>query len=142
MKSLLLFIALLCALTLSSSLMPPVSNAANTGSKERAVTKFDQPVQLMGVTLKGEYLFVHNDEAMMRGEDCTFIYKGQAANVNNLVISFHCTPAERVKAANFTVRSSLTSSGQYEIREYQFAGSTETHLVPSSPHAGHVTIAN
>lgn len=142
MKSLLLFIALLCALTLSSSLMPPVSNAANTGSKERAVTKFDQPVQLMGVTLKGEYLFVHNDEAMMRGEDCTFIYKGQAENVNNLVISFHCTPAERVKAANFTVRSSLTSSGQYEIREYQFAGSTETHLVPSSPHAGHVTIAN
>lgn len=142
MKSLLLFIALLCAVTLSSSLTPSVSKAANSARTERAVVKFDQPVQLLSVTLKGEYLFVHNDEAMVRGEACTFIYKGQAENANNLVISFHCIPAERVKAANFTVRSSLTSSGINEIKEYQFAGSTEAHLVPLSPHAMHMTIAN
>ena len=46
--------------------------------KEQAVTNFSQPVKLMGVTLKGEYLFVHDDAAMARGETCTFVYKGDA----------------------------------------------------------------
>jgi hypothetical protein len=142
MKSLLLFIAILCVVTLSSSLSPSVSNAANAARKERAVIKFDQPVQLLDVTLKGEYLFVHNDAAMATGEACTFVYRGQAENVKNLVISFHCTPAERAKAANFIVRGLITSPGHYEIREFQFAGSTEAHLVPSSQHVGHMTIAN
>jgi hypothetical protein len=142
MRILLLFIALLCAVTLSSSLTPSVSKAANAAKKERAVVKFDQPVQLMGVTLKGEYLFVHNDELMAQGKACTFVYKGQAENVKNLIISFHCTPAERDRAAYFIVRTLLTSPGQYEVREFQFAGSTESHLAPSGQHAGHVTIAN
>ena len=80
MKSFLLFIALLCAVTLSSSSAPSVTNAANAAKKERAVMKFNQPVKLMGVTLKGEYLFVHDDEAMARGEACTFVYKGRRRN--------------------------------------------------------------
>ena len=92
---------------------------------------FSQPVKLMGVTLKGEYLFVHDDEAMARGEACTFVYKGNAEIAKNLVASFHCTPAERGKVAHFTVRTLLASPGQYELRELQFAGSTEAHLVPA-----------
>jgi hypothetical protein len=75
-------------------------------------------------------------------KDPTVVYKGQAENVNNLVISFHCIPAERATAAYFTVRSSPTLAGHYELREFQFAGSTEAHLVPSSQHTGHVTISN
>lgn len=132
MKSFLLFIAFLCAVTLSSSSAPSVANAANPVKKERAVMKFSQPVKLMGVTLKGEYLFVHDDEAMARGEACTFVYKGDAELPNKLVVSFHCTPAARAKVANFTVRTLLTSPGQYELTEFQFAGSIEAHLVPAS----------
>jgi hypothetical protein len=142
MKSLLLSIAILGVVTLSSSLTPSVSNAANAAKKERAVIRFDQPVQLLGVTLKGEYLFVHNDAAMATGDECTFVYEGQAENVNNLVIAFHCTPAERAKAAYFIVRSVPTWTGYNEIREFQFAGSTEAHLVPSHQHAGYVTVSN
>lgn len=142
MKRLLLFIALLCAVTLSSTWTPAVSNAANAAKKQRAVTKFNEPVQLMGATLKGEYLFVHNDEAMARGEACTYVYKGQAENANNLVVSFHCTPVPGARAPFFRVRASLNMFGQYEISEYQFAGSTEVHLVPLSHYASHVTIAN
>jgi hypothetical protein len=130
MKSFLLFIALLCVVTLSSSSAPSVANAANAAKKERAVMKFTQPVTLMGQTLNGEYLFVHDDEAMARGEACTFVYKGVAENPDKLVVSFHCTPAERSKAGSFTVRTALTLSGQNEVREFQFAGSTEAHLVP------------
>jgi hypothetical protein len=130
MKSFLLFIALLCAVTLSSGSAPSVANAANAAKKERAVMKFTQPVKLMGVTLMGEYLFVHDDEAMARGQACTFVYKGVAENPNKLVVSFHCTPAERTKVDNFTVRTMMTAPGQNELKEFQFAGSTEAHLVP------------
>lgn len=141
MKSFLLFVALLCTVTLSSSWAPSVTNAANAGKKERALTKFTEPVKLMGVTLKGEYLFVHNDEAMARGEACTFVYKGDSEMPNKLVATFHCTPAARAKVGNFSVRSLLTSPGEYEITEFQFAGSTEAHLVPSTRHEAHVPIA-
>jgi len=141
MRSLLLFVVFLCALTLSNSVAPSVSNAASS-AKQRALVKFDQPVQLMAETLNGEYLFVHNDEAMMRGESCTFVYEGRAENDNNLVISFHCMPVQRAKAASFTVRTSQTAAGYFEIREFQFAGSTEAHLVPLNQHSAHVTISS
>ncbi len=141
MKSFLLFIALLCAVTLSSSAAPSVANAANTVKKDRAIMTFSQPVKLMGVTLKGEYLFVHDDAAMARGEACTFVYKGVAEIPDKLVISFHCTPVERTKVAGFTVRT-FSSSGQTELREFQFGGSTESHLVPVSQHVAYATIAS
>src|ERR1700681_4191034 len=130
MKSFLLFIAFLCAVTLSSSATPSVTNAANAVKKERAVMKFNQPATLMGLTLRGEYRFVHDDGAMARGEACTFVYKGVAEIQDKLVVSFHCTPAERTKVASFTVRTLLTSPGQIELREFQFAGSADAHLVP------------
>ena len=130
MKSFLLFIALLCAVMLSTSSAPSVTNAANAARKERAVMQFNQPVKLMGLTLKGEYLIVHDDAAMARGEACTFVYKGVAEIPDKLVVSFHCTPIERAKVANFTARTVLNSFGENELREFQFAGSTESHLVP------------
>ena len=142
MRSLLLFIAALVALVLSNSMVPTVSNAANAGRKERAVTKFTEPVHLMGAELKGEYLFVHDDEAMARGEACTYVYKGQSENVNSLVVSFHCMPVAAASGPYFRVRVSLNMLGQYEVTEYQFAGSAEVHRVPLNQHIGHVTIAN
>jgi hypothetical protein len=140
MKSALLFIALLCALALSSS-APSVSSAANTAKKERAVVRFDQPVDLMGVTLKGEYLFVHEDAAMARGEACTFVYKGVAETLNKLVVAFHCIPAARSKVAHFTTRTVLAPEGRNELWEFQFAGSSESHVVPVSQHAAHMNTA-
>ena len=132
MKSVLLFVALLCAVTLSSSLTPPAAGATSMARKDRAVMKFNQPVVLMGATLKGEYLFVHDDAAMARGEACTFVYKGDAEIQSKLVVSFHCTPAERAKVAAFTVRTVQISPELSEIREFQFGGMKEAHLVPVS----------
>ena len=48
MKSFLLSIALLCAVTLTSSSAPSGTNAANAAKKERATITFSQPVILMG----------------------------------------------------------------------------------------------
>ena len=95
----------------------------------------------MGVTLKGEYLFVHDDAAMTRGEACTLVYKGVAETLNNLVVAFHCVPGARGKATHFTVRTFLTPAGKNELTEFQFAGSSEAHVVPVSQHAAHLNIA-
>jgi len=141
MKSFLLFMALLFVVTLSSSSAPTVTNAANGAKTERAVMRFNRPVTLMDVTLKGEYLFVHDDVAMARGEACTFVYKGATADPDHLVVSFHCTPIQRVKVDYFTVRTSPGATGDYVLREFQFKGSTEAHLVPMTQHTAHVPIA-
>jgi hypothetical protein len=105
-------------------------SAAEAVTKEKAVAKFDKPVMLMGVVLKGTYLFVHDNEAMARGDACTYVYKGVAELRDKLVVSFHCKPKDRTKVARFTVRSVQTSEGQHELTEFQFSGSTESHLVP------------
>jgi hypothetical protein len=128
MKSLLLLTALLFAVVLSSSSVV-VTRASNPAKKQKATVLFNDPVRLMGVTLKGQYLFVHDDAAMARGETCTFVYKGDAEIANKLVVSFHCTPTQRLKVGSFVVRTELLS-GFNELREYQFNGETEAHMVP------------
>jgi hypothetical protein len=132
MKRLLFLIAVLSAALLISMPAPASTSAAEGATKQRAAVKFDQPVIVMGVTLKGDYLFVHDDAAMARGDACTFVYKGNAEVRDNLIVAFHCTPKERVKVGYFTLRSRLTPSGQQQLTEFQFAGSTEGHLVPGA----------
>ena len=129
MKSLILLAALLVAVTISGSSL--VASKAAPSGKKQALMQFTEPVQLMGVVLKGEYLFVHDDEAMARGEVCTFVYKGNSPASNKLVVSFHCIPAERLKVASFTVRMA-TVSGFQQLTEFQFAGETEAHMVPAT----------
>jgi len=141
MRSFVFLIALLFVVTLSSSSAPTVTNAAKAARTEKAAITFDRPVTLMDVTLKGQYLFVHDDAAMARGEACTYVYKGTAENLDNLVVSFHCTPVQRYKADYFTVRTSPGATGDFELREFQFKGSTEAHVVPMHQHEAHVTIA-
>jgi len=130
MKKLVLLLALLFGVALISS-SSIATKASPEGKKHKAVMQFNQPVRLMGVVLQGEYLFVHDDGAMARGETCTFVYKGSAAIDNKLVVSFHCTPAERLKVRDFTVRLANVA-GLAELREYQFAGETEAHMVPAA----------
>ena len=128
MKSLFLLAVLLFAVALSSS-TAVVSKAANPAKTKKATVLFNDPVMLMGVTLKGQYLFVHDDEAMARGEACTFVYKGDTAIASKLVVSFHCVPTQRLKVDGFIVRTELVG-GINQLREYQFSGETEAHTVP------------
>src|SRR3954471_2935921 len=118
MKSLLLLAALLFAVAFSTS-TGVVSKASNPPKKQRATVVFNEPVRLMGTTLKGQYLFVHDDAAMARGEACTFVYKGEAEIAGKLVVSFHCTPVTRLKVGSFVVRTEMVA-GVNELREYQF----------------------
>jgi hypothetical protein len=94
---------------------------------ERATVQFTETYKLLNVFLKGEYLIVHDEGRMAKGEDCTYLYDRSG----KLVVSFHCTPVQRPKADRFrVVASRLTADGIAEIKEMQFPGSTEAHLVP------------
>jgi hypothetical protein len=107
------------------------ANAASA-KRQRATMRFDKAVTVHGVVLTpGRYLFVHDDAAMERGDACTMIYKGDAVRANKLVVSFHCTPAERTKANHFVTRSAEKPGGVVELLEFQFKGDTESHLIPA-----------
>jgi len=95
---------------------------------DRATVQFTEPVKLLNVILKGQYLFVHDEEKMASGQDCTFVYD----SAGKLIVSFHCIPVERSKARGFRIVSARvgTSNGPLEMKEYQFEGSTEAHQVP------------
>jgi uncharacterized protein YpmB len=129
MKQFLLILAVLFIVVLGSSSVPSIKTA-EAATKERATVKFDRPVMLMGIALQGTYLFVHDDTAMGRGEECTYVYKGETESRKKLVVSFHCTPKDRTKADHFMLRSIETPEGQTELTEYQFSGSSEGHVVP------------
>ena len=129
MKSLFVLFTLLFAVALSSS--SAVGSKASNARKQKAVVQFNELVRLQGVLLKGEYLFVHDDAAMRRGEACTFVYKGDAEIAGKLVVSFHCTPVQRQKVSSFSVRTEQVSPGINELREFQFSGEAEAHGVPA-----------
>jgi len=129
MKKLFFIFVTLGALVLASFALE--ANASSV-KKQRATMRFDKATTVHGVVLTpGQYLFVHDDAAMARGDACTLIYKGDTATANKLVVSFHCTPAERTKATHFVTRSTEKAGGVVELLEYQFKGDTESHLVPA-----------
>jgi hypothetical protein len=126
MKRLLIAASMLVALMITIGAFA-AHTKAEAKRTERATIEFAQTVKLLNVVLKGEYLVVHDEAMMAKGEDCTYVYDKSG----KLVVSFHCTPVERPKTDRFrVVTRRLDPSGLSEIREIQFAGSTEAHQVP------------
>jgi hypothetical protein len=125
MKRVFLALSILSALIVTTGAF---AAKANTEAKktDRATVEFKEPVKLLNVMLKGEYLFVHDEEKMAKGEDCTAVYD----NRGKLVVSFHCVPVERRQANSFRIVKTRITGDLYELKEYQFAGDTEAHQVP------------
>ncbi|HKV37664.1 MAG TPA: hypothetical protein VJX67_00515 [Blastocatellia bacterium] len=101
---------------------------------EKAVVEFPTTVKLQGVFLKGTYLLVHDQEKMLAGEPCTYVYEYRNERKGKLVTSFHCIPVDRPLADGFTVRLTRVSPNPFDIQqvtEFQFEGSTEAHQVPA-----------
>ncbi len=139
MKSFLLFGLIVGAVALSNN-SAPFAVAAKATKKQQATVRFVEPVTLMGKTLQGEYLFVHDDAAMAGGDACTSVYRGNAPLADKLVTRFHCAPIGRAMATHFTVRTKIIAPGQVEVTEFQFAGSNEGHLVPIGLEFANVTL--
>lgn len=122
--------ALFGLLVLGGTLWPSNSQAAP--QRESAVVEFTQTVKLGGVLLRGEYLIVHDEERMARGEACTYVYQGRQIDEARLVTSFHCIHMDRetVTAFKATFAPRATVNQVPEIKEIQFAGSKDGHRVP------------
>jgi hypothetical protein len=126
MKRLLIAASMVAALVITIGAFA-AHTSAEAKKNDRATIEFTQTVKLLNVVLKGEYLVVHDEAMMAKGEDCTYLYDKKG----KLVVSFHCTPIERPKTDRFRiVTRRLDQSGLSEVVEIQFAGTTEAHLVP------------
>jgi hypothetical protein len=118
------------ALLMVGSALAMTSRVADS-KLQKAVVVFEEKVKLLDVILKGQYLFVHDEERMARGESCTYVYNYSDNEQGKLVVSFHCMPVEREKTDHFTVTTKrLPNIDMYELVEYRFAGSNEGHRVP------------
>lgn len=118
--------------------MPPMLEQIKPQQPEiqKAVVEFTEPIKLLGAVLKGDYLFLHDEAKMARGEPCTWVYaRGDTGKFDKLVVSFHCIPVTREEPSEqFKVIISATNPaiGLPEVLEYRFAGSTEGHKVPQA----------
>lgn len=125
-------VAMFGLLVIGAGLWPSVSGAAPR--KETAVVEFAETVKLTGVLLRGQYLLVHDEERMARGEPCTWVYSGTEINDAKLVASFHCIHVDREKTETLKVsfKRNVSPYATPEITEIQFAGSKDGHKVPLS----------
>jgi hypothetical protein len=124
-------IVLVGCLAFGGSFLPTDSASAGP-RRETAIVEFAQTVKLRDVLLRGQYLVVHDEERMARGEACTYVYRGTQINEQKLVVSFHCIHVDRDRADAFKVTFTrrVTPFDVPEIKEIQFAGSKDGHAVP------------
>lgn len=109
------------------------TSVADPGTKW-AIVQLTQPVLIGDSFVMGPVLFEHDDARMARGEPCTVVYrfeKGKGAT--RPIASFHCKPRWDTTAPDrFSMVTGRTALGDCVLREYQFAGDTEAHGVPTA----------
>jgi hypothetical protein len=109
-------------------------DAVSAARRQSAVVWLKEPTLILSTIVQGPVIFTHDDDKMARGKPCTTVYlwepgKGRGEEV----ASFRCIPTARKAAAKFTVRTepNLELGFGCILTEYQFAGDTEGHGVPS-----------
>jgi hypothetical protein len=91
---------------------------------------FHRPVLVGKHILQGRYVIEHDNDRMARGEPCTHIYAYNNQQVP--VVKFHCTHLERDRAGKNTVVLATVGDGSMQaMLEFQFAGESASHGVPS-----------
>lgn len=123
------------ALLTASAAGAPAAPTASLPSEIRAsLVTFPEVTRVCDHYLLGQYVVVHDEGSMARGEPCTTFYKPGKEGARPIV-SFHCIPRHNGPVAKITVATrqvdgTATSTRALELVEYQFAGDTEAHGVP------------
>lgn len=99
-----------------------------------AVVQLTQPTLIGESYAMGPVLFEHDDARMARGEPCTVVYQFEPGKgPTRPIASFHCTPKfGKAAPARFAMSTGRNALGNCVLREYQFAGDTEAHGVPTA----------
>ena len=110
---------------------------ASPPEKEIAVVNIPDKTKLLKATLLGKYIFVHDSSKMSTNAPCFYVYEYSEdqsgkpeVKPEKLVVSFHCSPVERSKPDQIVLTYGMLAPDLFELREIQFAGSTEGHRVP------------
>jgi len=100
--------------------------------RQWAIANFVDPVIVADQVLMGQYLIVHDDQKMERGEPCTSFYRFEPdKGPQEEVLAFHCTPANRQVVSTLTfTQTGRQAVGMPRLTEYQFAGDCEGHGIP------------
>jgi hypothetical protein len=111
-------------------------DAVSAARRQSAIVWLKEPTLIVSTIIQGPVIFTHDDDKMAKGEPCTTVSlwepgKGRGEEV----ASFYCVPSARKAAPKFTVRTEPNTELGFGciLREYQFAGDTEGHGVPSLP---------
>jgi hypothetical protein len=110
-----------------------VQNPEPAPVREYARVTFLNPVKVGQVVLMGTYVIEHDNDRMARGGPCTYIYN--EGDLQRPVVTFHCLhldrPANEGAEALVTLRRLPDPSTRiFELVEFQFAGSADSHGVP------------
>ncbi len=103
--------------------------------RQWAVVYVAEPTLIGSTIVQGPVLFTHDDAKMARGEPCTTVRLIEpAVGPTEEIAAFHCVPVRRNAVHTFTLRTRLNTEMGFGcvLMEYQFAGDTEGHGVPSS----------
>ncbi len=102
--------------------------------RQTAIAHFEQPTIVWTEILEGSYLIVHDDTRMSTGEPCTVIHRlDPMGKAREEAVSFHCVPSRRPALDQDKVATRWDRFvGMNRMIEYQFAGDTEAHGVPSA----------
>ncbi len=115
----------------------PWTLASESGGVQEAHVRVSQVTKVCDRLLTpGDYVVIHDEAKMERGEPCTTIYRVTSGRPEPIV-AFHCVPARRDQATNFTFLTRpygrrLGGVTVVQLIEYQFAGDREAHGVPAT----------
>ncbi|MEO8679932.1 MAG: hypothetical protein ABI665_12840 [Vicinamibacterales bacterium] len=96
-----------------------------------AIVNVSQPTMIAGVLVVGPVMFLHDDARMARGEPCTSVHRVWPSGVAEELVAFHCRPHSAKAPATFIKTVDRDTPGPLVLTEYQFAGDSEAHGVPS-----------
>jgi hypothetical protein len=107
-------------------------------ARQWAVVYLGEPTLVGSTIVQGPVLFTHDDTKMARGEPCTTVHlfepsKGPVEEI----AAFHCISTPRSVVGKFTIRTRPNDELGFGcvLTEYQFAGDTEGHGVPTLANA-------
>jgi len=106
-----------------------------SAGRQWAVVYLKEPTLIGSTIVEGPVLFIHDDRKMARGEPCTTVKLfDPAGGPLDEVAAFHCIPTPRAAVVTFTIRTQPNTALGFGcvLTEYQFAGDTEGHGVPSA----------
>jgi hypothetical protein len=97
-----------------------------------AMVNLSDTTLIAGTFVSGPVVFVHDDDRMARGEPCTTVHRYDSQKgIGEEIVGFHCKPRWTSAPGKFTKATRRTPDGPPILTEYQFAGDTEAHGVPT-----------